>query len=107
MARVNAQLPKPPALHRLSYKALSLTLPSEQRQFLRELMYGCYEYPNEFDRACAPAWWDKALDNANARASSPLCDKKLHRWFARPGMRLGLGSKHRSVRDSLIKRSQR
>ncbi|MEG0859965.1 MAG: hypothetical protein RSD81_02650 [Pseudomonas sp.] len=107
VALVNAQLPKPPALQRLGYKALSLTLPSEQRQFLRELMYGCYEYPNEFDRASAPAWWDKALENANSRHPRPLCHDKLQQWFEHPGMRLSLGSKHRTVRDSLIKRSQR
>jgi len=107
VALVNAQLPKPPALHRLGYKALSLTLPSDQRQFLRELMYGCYEYPNEFDRACAPVWWDKALENANARHSRPLCHEQLHRWFERPGMRLSLGNKHSRVRDMLIKQSQR
>ncbi|MFK8332146.1 hypothetical protein M2D63_019280 [Pseudomonas sp. BJa5] len=107
VVRVNAQLPKPPALQRLGYKALSLTLPAEQRQFLRELMYGCYNYPNEFDRACASAWWDKALDNANARHSRPLCNDKLKQWFERPGMRLSLGRKHRLVRDSLLKRSQR
>lgn len=107
VARVNAQLPKPPALQRLGYKALSLTLPAEQRQFLRELMYGCYDYPNEFDRACASAWWDKALENANSRHPRPLCDDKLRQWFKHPGMRLSLGSKHRTVRDSLLKRSQR
>ncbi|MDD2060041.1 hypothetical protein N5D52_06280 [Pseudomonas sp. GD03860] len=106
VAQVNAQLPKPPALQRLGYKALSLTLPSEQRQFLRELMYGCYNYPNEFDRACAAAWWDKALENANARHPDPLCRDKLHQWFERPGMRLSLGHKHGTVRDSLLKRSQ-
>lgn len=39
----------------MGYKALSLTLPSHERQFARELLYGCYPYPNEFDRACAPA----------------------------------------------------
>ncbi len=103
VARVNAQLPKPPALQRLGYKALSLTLPAEQRQFLRELMYGCYDYPNEFDRACAPAWWDKALENASAR--HPLCQKKLQRWLEHPGMRLSLGQKHGTVRESLLKRS--
>ncbi|TDF85083.1 hypothetical protein [Pseudomonas sp. H9] len=102
---VNAELPKPPALHRLGYKALSLTLPSEQRQFLRELMYGCYEYPNEFDRACATTWWVKALENAKARHSQPLCEQKLRQWFKRPGMRLSLGSKHKTVRDTLLKHS--
>jgi hypothetical protein len=70
-------------------------------------MYGCYEYPNEFDRASAPAWWDKALENANSRHPRPLCHDKLRQWFKHPGMRLSLGSKHRTVRDSLIKRSQR
>ncbi|MCW2268531.1 hypothetical protein D3C77_149430 [compost metagenome] len=103
VARVNAQLPKPPALQRLGYKALSLTLPAEQRQFLRELMYGCYDYPNEFDRACAPAWWDKALENASAR--HPLCQKKLRQWLEHPGMRLSLGQKHGTVRESLLRRS--
>lgn len=52
-----------PRLQRLGYKALSLTLPNNQRQFARELLYGCYPYENEFDRACASAWWDKALEN--------------------------------------------
>lgn len=107
VALVNAQLPKPPTLRRLGYKALSLTLPREQRQFLRELMNGCYEYPNEFDRACAPAWWEKALENANARHPDPLCHNKLQQWFERPGMRLSLGRKHGTVRDMLIKRAQR
>lgn len=106
VALVNAQIPKPPALHRLGYKALSWTLPTEQRQFLRELMYGCYKYPNEFDRASAPTWWNKALENANSRHPQPLCHNKLHQWFDRPGMRLGLGRKHRIVRESLITRSQ-
>ncbi|RWU26494.1 hypothetical protein DM813_01330 [Pseudomonas alkylphenolica] len=105
VALVNAQLPKPPALQRLGYKALSLTLPAEQRQFLRELMYGCYPYPNEFDRASAPAWWDKALANLNARHPQPLCPNKLKQWFDQPGMRLSLGSKRRAVRDSLLKRA--
>ncbi|MBH3430566.1 hypothetical protein [Pseudomonas alkylphenolica] len=105
VTKVNAQLPKPPALQRLGYKALSLTLPTEQRQFLRELMYGCYEYPNEFDRASAPAWWDKALANLNARHPQPVCQNKLKQWFDHPGMRLSLGSKRRAVRDSLLKRS--
>ncbi|KJK19869.1 hypothetical protein [Pseudomonas sp. 2(2015)] len=107
VTRVNAQLPKPPTLQRLGYKALSLALPSEQRQFMRELLNGCYDYPNEFDRACATAWWDKALDNARARHPRPICADTLQRWFEHPGMRLSLGRKHRTVRDSLLKRSQR
>lgn len=106
VALVNAALPRPPALQRLGYKALSLTLPSEQRQFLRELMYGCYEYPNEFDRACASTWWDKALENVTTRQSQPLCEHTLRQWFGRPGMRLGLGRKHTTVRDSLLKRAK-
>lgn len=82
-------------------------MPAEQRQFMRELLNGCYDYPNEFDRACASAWWDKALDNAKARHPQPLCPATLQQWFEHPGMRLSLGRKHRTVRDLLLKRSQR
>lgn len=45
VALVNDQLPRPPALQRLGYKALSLTMPSRERQFVRELLYGCYPTP--------------------------------------------------------------
>lgn len=50
--RVNAQLPKPPTLQRLGYKALSLTLPAEQRQFMRELLNAATTTPTS---STAPA----------------------------------------------------
>ena len=102
VALVNDRLPKPPTLHRLGYKALSLTLPRHQRQFARELLYGCYPYANEFDRACTFAWWDKALENLQQRQGR-LNSEQLHQLLHHPGLRLSLGSKYQDVRDHLLK----
>ncbi|WP_194789801.1 hypothetical protein [Pseudomonas sp. UFMG81] len=102
---VNDQLPRPPALHRMGYKALTLMLPSHQRQFARELLYGCYPYPNEFDRACASAWWDKALENLNQRHGQ-LDPQQLRRCLRHPGLRLSLGGRRHEVESHLMKRQQ-
>ncbi|MDZ3994096.1 hypothetical protein [Pseudomonas sp. Teo4] len=102
---VNDQLPRPPALHRLGCKALTLTLPSQERQFARELLYGCYPYTNEFDRACAPAWWDKALENYIQRQGRMEPDQ-LRRCLRHPGMRLSLGSRRMEVEGHLLKAAQ-
>ena len=89
-------------MHRLGYKALSLTLPRHQRQFARELLYGCYPYANEFDRACTFAWWDKALENLQQRQGR-LNSEQLHQLLHHPGLRLSLGCKYQDVRDHLLK----
>ena len=98
---VSDQLPRPPLLHRLSYKVMSLTLPSQQRQFARELLYGSYPYANEFDRACATAWWDKARENMDQRHGH-LGPEQLRRCLRRPGLRLTLGSRRKEVEQHLL-----
>lgn len=104
VALVNDRLPRPPTLHRLRCKALSMTLPSHQRQFARELLYGCYPYDNEFDRACAPAWWDKALENFQGMHGRKNTEQ-LGRLLRHPGLRLSLGSRHKDVEAHLLRPS--
>ena len=98
---VNDQLPRPPTLQRLGYKAMSLTLPSRERQFARELLYGSYPYPNEFDRACAPAWWDKALQNLNDRYG-PMEPEQLRQCLRHPCLRLSLGAQRKEIEAHLL-----
>lgn len=102
---VNDQLPRPPTLQRLGYKALSLTLPHSQRQFARELLYGCYPYANEFDRACASAWWDKALENLHQRHGR-LDATQLRQCLRQPGLRLALGKHRQAIETHLLKQQQ-
>lgn len=102
--RVNDQLPRPPTLRRLGYKAMSLTLPRHQRQFARELLYGCYPYPNEFDRACATAWWDKALENFTTE-HGPQAPEQLLECLEQPGLRLPMGARRHDVEAYLLGRS--
>lgn len=64
---VSDALPRPPRLARLRVKLATALLSAEQRQFARELLYGCYPYANEFDRACGPVWWEKAVTNLRER----------------------------------------
>ncbi|NIF25463.1 hypothetical protein F3J44_03600 [Pantoea sp. Tr-811] len=99
---VNDQLPRPPAWQRLGYRALSLTLPSRERQFVRELLYGCYPYPNEFDRACAPAWWDKALENLNHRHGQ-MAPEELRQCLRHPSLRLSLGERRKDIEAHLLR----
>lgn len=106
VALVNDQLPRPPTLQRLGYKALSLTMPSRERQFVRELLYGCYPYPNEFDRACASAWWDKALENLNERCGG-IGPEQLRQCLRHPSLRLCLGSRRKDVEAHLLRSRQR
>ncbi|QPN45949.1 hypothetical protein I5S86_03325 [Priestia aryabhattai] len=103
---VNDQLPRPPTLQRLGYKAMSLTLPSRERQFARELLYGSYPYPNEFDRACAPAWWDKALQNLNERYG-PMEPEQLRQCLRHPCLRLSLGAQRKEIEAHLLQSAQR
>lgn len=70
VARINDRLPKPLQPLRAIQKLTTLGLPKAHRQFCRELLYGCHSYENEYDRACAEAWFAKAEENLAERRSS-------------------------------------
>ncbi|MNF84168.1 hypothetical protein D3C84_665180 [compost metagenome] len=94
---VTATLPRPPTLQRLAYKIITLALPRQQRQFMREILYGCYRHPNPFDQACTPVWWEKARDNLEKRLKRPLQSHQLERWFNHPINRLVLGQRRNAI----------
>ena len=93
---VSDKLPRPPGLQRLLYKIRTSYLKPEQRQFARELLYGCYPYPNEFDRACGPAWWEKAFENACERSRIEVPQDMLWKWFDEPALCKAVGEKNLS-----------
>ena len=101
-ARVTPELPRPPALQRTLNKLVTLTMPAQQRQFIRELLYGCYHHRNEFDRACASAWWDKALSNVQARLAGAFNSRLLEAWLDQPTTRVILGRHWRNIRQHLL-----
>lgn len=103
--QVTDHVPRPPALQRLLYKAATLALPPEQRQFMREILYGCYDHPNEFDRACAPVWWDKARQNLQERQEAPVAAEQLRHWLSSPLNRLILGKRRNAIQQHLIQAS--
>lgn len=100
--RVSAQLPRPPRSQRLLYKLITLALPAHLRQFIREILYGCYEHPNEFDKACGPVWWDKALQNQQERIGTPVCRHLLEHWFTNRVVKLILGRRRIAIHDHLL-----
>jgi len=100
--RVSAHLPRPPAWQRLMYKALTLGVPLDQRQFIREILYGCYQHPNEFDRACSPVWWEKAYDNAEQRQARPIAAHQLEGWLNHWAVRGILGSRREAIFQHLL-----
>lgn len=100
--RVSKHLPRPPRTQRLLYKLITLALPGHLRQFIREILYGCYEHPNEFDKACGPVWWEKALQNQEERLGKPVTRHLLERWFNRDLVRLILGSRCKAIHDHLL-----
>ncbi|WP_017902952.1 hypothetical protein [Pseudomonas asplenii] len=102
-AKVTATLPRPPALQRMLYKLVTLALPGNQRQFMREILYGCYRHTNEFDQACSPVWWDKARENAQSRQKEDLDAHQLERWFNQPIIRLVLGKRRDTIYQHLIR----
>lgn len=95
--RVSTCVPRPPTWKRLIYKAVTLGVPSQQRQFLREVLYGCAWHSNEFDRACSPVWWEKAQENAEQRLHRRLEPLQLKRWLDYWPVRQLLGSQQRNV----------
>lgn len=74
LVRINDRLPKPDQPLRAIQKITTLGLPKAHRQFCRELLYGCYPYENEYDRACAEAWYAKAEANLAERLSTDRLD---------------------------------
>lgn len=104
---VTVHLPRPPQPLRGLHKIATLALPAEQRQFARESLYGCYRYPNEFDRACTTVWWEKALENAERRKGHRFNAHSLNRWLNHPVLRTLAGSFHHDLTQHLCKlRSQ-
>jgi hypothetical protein len=95
--RVSTCLPRPPTWKRLIYKAVTLGAPSLQRQFLREILYGCAWHSNEFDRACSPVWWEKAQENAEQRLDRRMEPRQLERWLAYWPVRQLLGRQQREM----------
>ena len=87
-------------------KLISLLVPSEQRQFVREALYGCYRYSNEFDQACSSVWWEKALSNAEERLKRPLSTSELQAWLASTPLRLMAGRHYQTLCDHLSKHLQ-
>ncbi len=100
--KVSAHLPRPPRPQRLMYKLTTLALPKHQQQFIREILYGCYEHENEFDQACGPVWWDKALQNQEERQKCPIDAHQLEHWFANPLVRLILGERRPAIYEHLM-----
>ncbi|MBK5479814.1 hypothetical protein C9382_20290 [Pseudomonas aylmerensis] len=100
--KVSAHLPRPPRLQRLMYKLITLALPKRKQQFIREILYGCYEHQNEFDQACGPVWWDKARQNQEERQQRPVDAHQLEHWFANPLVRLILGERRTAIYEHLM-----
>ncbi|AZP70368.1 hypothetical protein EJJ20_08685 [Pseudomonas poae] len=100
--KVSAHLPRPPRLQRLMYKLITLALPKRKQQFIREILYGCYEHENEFDQACGPVWWDKARQNQEERQKSPVDAHQLEHWFASPLVRMILGERRAAIYEHLM-----
>lgn len=100
--RVSAHLPRPPRLQRLMYKLITMALPKRKQQFIREILYGCYEHENEFDQACGPVWWEKARQNQEQRQKCPVDAHQLEHWFANPLVRLILGERRAAIYEHLM-----
>ena len=102
-ANVSARLPRPNTWQRLKYKSATLAVPKAQRQFVRELLYGCCEFPNEFDRACSQVWWEKAFDNARRRIGTPITAARLEQWLDHWAARRLLGRQRTAIYQHLVK----
>jgi hypothetical protein len=101
-ANVSPQLPRPATWQRLIYKSATLAVPQPQRQFVREVLYGCCEYSNEFDRACSPVWWEKAFNNAQRRMKKPIAPAQLHDWLDHWAVRRLLGRQRTAIYQHLV-----
>ncbi len=92
-------LPRPPTATRLAYRMAIRALPVTCRQFVREVIYGCYPYSNEFDAACASVWWEKALDNALEKGADPA---EVLGWLDKNIVGKLLGKRRAEVRKHLM-----
>ncbi|MFJ3486990.1 hypothetical protein ACIPL1_26780 [Pseudomonas sp. NPDC090202] len=101
-AKVSPHLPRPASWQRLLYKAATLAVPGQQRQFVRELLYGCCEYPNEFDRACSHVWWEKAFYNAEQRIKKPIAPDQLRQWLDHWMVQRLLGRRSTAIYQHLV-----
>lgn len=101
---VTAQLPRPPTWQRVMYKGATLAVPQEQRQFVREVLYGCCDYPNEFDRACSQVWWEKAFSNVEQRMGRQLTPDQVRQWLEHWAVRQILGHQRDAVYQHLLER---
>lgn len=101
---VTADLPRPPAWQRLMYKGAMLAVPGDQRQFVREVLYGCCDYPNEFDQACSEVWWEKAFSNAERRMEGELAPQQVEQWLDHWAVRQILGERRKAVYQHLLDR---
>ncbi|HEY0286600.1 MAG TPA: hypothetical protein VGC62_06250 [Pseudomonas sp.] len=99
---VTAHLPRPDAWQRLIHKGATMAVPKDQRQFVREVLYGCCDYSNEFDRACSHVWWEKAVGNAEQRLQQPLSAPQLQQWLDHWAVRKMLGQRHKDVCQHLL-----
>lgn len=95
ITRINDQLPKPDQPLRAIQKLTTLGLPKAHRQFCRELLYGCHSYENEYDRACAEAWYAKAEKNLAERL--PADRHEIRRIIKHPLFALIAGDGYKGV----------
>jgi len=101
---LNDRLPRPTQPYRGWQKLVTRLVPSERRQFFRELLYGCHAYPNEFDRACASVWWDKAVINAQERLGRPLTPNELRAWLHDPLLKMLAGNHYSALHSHILAR---
>lgn len=101
---LNDRLPRPTQPYRGWQKLVTRLVPSERRQFFRELLYGCHAYPNEFDRACASVWWDKAVINAQERIGRPLTPNELRAWLHDPLLKMLAGNHYSALHSHILAR---
>jgi hypothetical protein len=99
--QVTDRLPRPPRPTRLLYKLRTLSLPQPMRQFGLELLYGCHDHENEFDRACGPAWWEKAAINAIERHPDQAMEEQLGQWLNHKVLRKLLEHRLEEIRRHL------
>jgi hypothetical protein len=101
-AHVSPKLPRPSTWQRLIYKSATLAVPRAQRQFVREVLYGCCDHPNEFDRACSLVWWEKAFSNAERRHKKPIEPAQLRQWLDHWVVRRLLGRRRTAIYQHLV-----
>lgn len=104
MQLINETPPKPPTIARIANKTKTLLIAKDYRQFAIELLNGCYNYPNEFEKACKYAWWDTALKNALENPS--LNKEKILKKIQSPSLKLILGKSNQMDIFSHLERSE-